>query len=457
MGAAVVASSYAAGPMRTAHADTTSAATEEWTFARLINQARVAQGLAPLGVFAPMVGQAEAWSTTMASNQVLAHDPNIRAEISSVAQPFNGGGENVGEGSGSDNTPEAIHAAFMASPVHHANIMGNWQYVAVGVAFDGSGGAWVTERFLNAPPKPASSQVPVTRLAGASDADTGAAVSRFLYPGSGSARSVVLGRNDVFADALAGGPLASADGGPLLLTDPGSLAAPVLAEIRRVLPAGGPVHLLGGPGALAPAVEQSLRAAGYTTDRLAGSDRFATAVAIARSLGWSGGPAFLASGFSFPDALVAGPAAAQLRAPILLTDPGTLSQATASAIAATPSSPITVVGGTAVVSDAVAAAAGAKQRVGGADRYETSTLMAGQYFPSATQVTFAGGSSWQDALVGAPASARLGAPTLLVAPAPAGSTVGYVDAHAAAETHAWVYGTPDAVPDAALTELFGAA
>ena len=438
-----------------AHADA-SATAAEYAFVRLINRDRMANGLAPLGVFTPLVATAETWSSQMSSSQTLSHDPNIKSEYQQVASPFYSGGENVGEGSGNQATPSDVHTAFMASPVHYANIMGNWQYVAVGVVNDSSGNMWVTERFMSAPTKPATPQIPISRISGATDADTGIAVSRFSYPTAGSATAVVLGRNDVFADALAGGPLASADGGPLLLTNPTTLTQSVLSEIQRVLPKGGPVHILGGTGAIAPGVEAALQSAGYTTDRVAGADRFATAVAVAKAMGYTGGPAFLASAFSYPDALVAGPAAGMLKAPIFITDAGSLSAPTAAALQATPPSSLTVVGGPAVVSDATYAAAGATRRIGGADRYETSTMVADAFFPNASKVAFANGSSWQDALVGAPAGAKSGTPTLLLAsPAAAGSTFAYVVAHINGQVQALAYGSPDTMTPTPLTELYG--
>jgi putative cell wall-binding protein len=56
----------------------------------------------------------------------------------------------------------------------------------------------------------------------------------------------------------------------------------VAVEIRRILPVDKPVYLLGSTGALSQAVEDRVKALGYTTvTRLAGPDRCATALAIA--------------------------------------------------------------------------------------------------------------------------------------------------------------------------------
>ena len=64
----------------------------------------------------------------------------------------------------------------------------------------------------------------VTRVAGVSRITTTTAVSQRGFPNRGSAGAAVLARADGFADALAGGPLAAAKNGPLLVTFPDSLA-----------------------------------------------------------------------------------------------------------------------------------------------------------------------------------------------------------------------------------------
>jgi len=55
---------------------------------------------------------------------------------------------------------------------------------------------------------------------------------------------VVVARDNFFSDALTGGPLADAVNGPLLTTQGANESATIdprtLAEIQRVLPAGGP-------------------------------------------------------------------------------------------------------------------------------------------------------------------------------------------------------------------------
>ena len=124
------------------------------------------------------------------------------------------------------------------------------------------------------------------RLSGADRYQTALDASGQTFA-DGSADGVVLARGDLFADALSGVPLAGAYGGPLLLTPQNQLLPAVLVEIKRVLAPTGTVFLMGGTGALSDTVEAALVAGlpGHQVQRVAGTDRYATAVA-----GGAGGP-----------------------------------------------------------------------------------------------------------------------------------------------------------------------
>ncbi|TLM72398.1 MAG: cell wall-binding repeat-containing protein, partial [Actinobacteria bacterium] len=176
-----------------------------------------------------------------------------------------------------------------------------------------------------------------TRLAGPDRHATAARISfeRFA-DGSldGSAAVVVNGL--AFPDAMAGATLAGALGCPLLTTDPKALSASTRTELRRL--GVDTVYLLGGTGAVTPAVQTALAGMGLSVRRIAGLDRFATAAAIARAADASAAAgtaplAFVASGRAFPDALSASAVAAHSAAPVLLTEPGRLATATAEALA----------------------------------------------------------------------------------------------------------------------------
>ena len=146
-----------------------------------------------------------------------------------------------------------------------------------------------------------------TRLAGADRYATAVAISKATYMPGVPVAYVASGLG--FADALAGAAAAGTAGGPLLTIPGTSLPAATAAELDRLNPA--KIIVLGGTGSVSSAVVTQL--ASHTTGsvtRLAGADRYATAVAISKATYKPGVPvAYVASGLGFADAL-AGAAAA---------------------------------------------------------------------------------------------------------------------------------------------------
>jgi len=183
-----------------------------------------------------------------------------------------------------------------------------------------------------------------------------------------------------------------------------------------------------------PPPTQELIAEGESSVRIAGADRYTTAAQIALEFG-TADVVHIVSGADFPDALSAQlpPAEASTAevplgglwpagamgggaAPTLLTQPDELPDATATALEALSPTTIRIIGGTGAVSAAVAtelAAYGTVERIGGADRYETSALVAAT-FPTGIPLVFvATGEDFPDALAGGAAAARGQAPVLL--------------------------------------------
>ena len=163
------------------------------------------------------------------------------------------------------------------------------------------------------------SDLVIERLSGVSRIETSVAISRDLYPDDTTATAAVLARSDDFADALAGAPFAYERDAPLLLTDRAGLSPATAEELQRVLPSRAVVYLLGGLGALHENVERDVQALGFTTRRLGGDSRFATAADIANESLRRAPDVVVASGSSFPDALAASSPAARDGMPILLT------------------------------------------------------------------------------------------------------------------------------------------
>lgn len=290
---------------------------------------------------------------------------------------------------------------------------------------------------------------PVVRVSGTNRVQTAVATSRGTFPEKRQAPAAVLARDDAYPDALVGGPLAVHKGGPLLLTDGQSLSDATRAELQRVLRPGATVYLLGGRAALGPNLHRQLQDLGHPVVRLAGEDRYATAVTVAsRGLG-NPDVVLEASGLGFADALSAAPAAAAEGAAILLTRGASQADATAEYLASRTGLTRYAVGGPAAGADPDAV------EVAGDDRYGTSTAVAARFFAEPTQLAFASGTTFPDALAGGAAAGLAGAPLLLVPPAGElePSVADYL--HRAADTvgTSLLYGGPAAVSDGVLKEL----
>ncbi|HSI99409.1 MAG TPA: cell wall-binding repeat-containing protein [Patescibacteria group bacterium] len=255
------------------------------------------------------------------------------------------------------------------------------------------------------------------RIAGTDRYGTAAAVSRAHFGPGVPVAYVATGLN--FPDALAAGPAAGIQGGPVLLTDKDRLPPATRDELARLRP--GRIVVLGSTAAVSAYVGQQLQ--GYTSapvQRLQGADRYATAVAVSRSAFAPGvSAAFVATGASFPDALAAGPAAIKARGPVLLTQPGSLPAATRDELKRLAPSTIYVLGGTSSVSEsvrlAIAQATGKPVvRLAGADRFATAAAVSKAFFTLPPSVYLATGLNFPDALAAVPAAGRAASPLLLV-------------------------------------------
>lgn len=263
----------------------------------------------------------------------------------------------------------------------------------------------------------------LTRFAGGASARGEAiTICQTLHPDYTTATRVLLARDDAFADALAGAPLAGDDA--CVLFTPGGPDAPlddtVRAEVDRVLGGQGLVTVLGGDQAVSAQAVDELRGAGYEVDRVAGQTRFETAAMIARRVAERTGAdqAMVAFGGAFPDALVGGAYGAETGIPIVLTGTDELHPSAAQAISDLGLTQVTALGGTAVISDAVVAALPNPRRVAGPNRMATAVaiaeeLWAGRAAPdTAVLLNAEVDDVWILALAGAPLSAALDAPQL---------------------------------------------
>jgi putative cell wall-binding protein len=151
-------------------------------------------------------------------------------------------------------------------------------------------------------------------------------------------------------------------------------------------------------------------------ERLAGEDRYETAVRISQK-GWQNADTVIITrGDDFPDALTGTPLSYKHNSPILLTYPDRLHPLTELELQRLGTKKAIILGGEQAVSLSVENTLKliglSVERYGGADRYETAVEIANALGP-VNKAVVATGETFQDALVAGPYAAREGIPVLL--------------------------------------------
>ncbi|MGI9017400.1 MAG: cell wall-binding repeat-containing protein [Euzebya sp.] len=179
----------------------------------------------------------------------------------------------------------------------------------------------------------------VVRAAGDSRYATAVEVARAANP---DPALIVVADGNTFPDALVGGSLAAAEGGVAILSNGTQLddtASAYLAE-----------H----PDADVLAIGVIAAQAVPDAPSIAGSDAFATSVAVAQQRYPGASGAAIASGTNFPDGLAGGAHAARRGLPLLLSYPDVLPDSVAGYLSgAAPLSPIFMYGGVVALSNQV--------------------------------------------------------------------------------------------------------
>jgi uncharacterized protein YkwD len=115
-------------------------------FLQLLNQERAAAGRAPLQSHPNLVRDARAWSGVMAQQNRLFHTSTLASDTTRSIPDWTRAGENVGRGW----SVETLHSSFVASASHYANVVGDFNYVGVGVVYTADR-TYVTFRFAKGP------------------------------------------------------------------------------------------------------------------------------------------------------------------------------------------------------------------------------------------------------------------------------------------------------------------
>lgn len=269
-----------------------------------------------------------------------------------------------------------------------------------------------------------------TRLAGATRLETAVALSQSAHV-AGSARAVIVVPADSHVEALVAAPLAGLLDAPILLSGPDGLAPVVAVEIERLGPDS--AYVIGSHAQLGEQVTQDLKDAGVVNQaRIEAENRYALSAAVAAEvLSYptpAGTGAILALGDAedasraWPDALSASAWAARTNTPVLLTEGDRLPQAVRDFLDARRPALVSVVGGTAAITEEVAVAAADAadaelRRLAGPTRYGTSVAVADAAREAGlddSNIWVATGRNFPDALAAGPAAALSRSPLVLI-------------------------------------------
>jgi putative cell wall-binding protein len=262
------------------------------------------------------------------------------------------------------------------------------------------------------------------------DADSNAEAATYWsqeqFQNNATSDTVLLGRDDEFADSLSSGGLQCEEDAPLLLTDTDALTDITRDEMERL--DANSVTILGGPTAVSEDVEQELTDEGFTVDRVSGTTRVETAIDIADTFFADADTAIVARAYgdesdptrAFADALAAGAAACEDDIPVLLTQTEELNENLEAYLTSSGMENVIIVGGTGAVSqtteDDIEALGIDTERVSGTNRAATAVEIADRFFPDPQGVTLVDGfqdNSWASGFPAARFSAVNDSPILL--------------------------------------------
>lgn len=254
----------------------------------------------------------------------------------------------------------------------------------------------------------------VQRISGENRVQTSIEVSKKMF--KEGTNKVVLANQDNYSDVLTAAPFAKANNASLLYISSNSISKEVMSEIARLKAK--EITIIGGEKSVDEGLKKELEKRNFKVDRLSGSDRYKTSAKIAAKLiGDKTTTLEIASGENYADALSLNNAAEKDKAPILLVRVNAIDKSVEDVIKSSKASLINIAGGEKSVSENTKAnikkiSNATVNRMGGADRYETSILLA-KYSGAKEVVVVASGENFADALVAAPFSAKQNGAILL--------------------------------------------
>ncbi len=297
----------------------------------------------------------------------------------------------------------------------------------------------------------------VSRVTGSDRYGYAAAISRSAFA---TATVAVLVGDDSWVDAFSAAPLAHLLGGPVLVSARNSLPASTKTELARLGVTR--IVIVGDSSDVSTSLRRSL-ARRYAVTRVSGSDRYATANAVAREIAKLSGGVLadgraVVVGDSFTAALAGSSVAAREGWPLLYTKKSAVPSATRSTLAAIGASSTLVVGSASSVSAAAAeqlphATRAPGSGLGIATGLATWALTTRPASFSGERVYLANSTRWA-AVLGLPAaSAEVGGLTLVTTPSLASAVEEYYEANDEVAVTTRVTATSAGVSPAAVSRI----
>ena len=245
----------------------------------------------------------------------------------------------------------------------------------------------------------------VERISGTDRYETCVNISKKAYK---SSEVAILASGQKIQDALASGGVAAKLKAPLLLTQKDRLPSVVLDELKRLNVK--KIILVGGQESISRSLENQLDNI-YKVERVSGIDRYETSIKLAEVINKYTKQENIIVNGNTVDALTAGAVAAKLNRSIILTNGVNLPEGANRVV--NPASPNNIIIG-GISSINIEGLKG--ERIGGSDRYETSTKIAEKYYAGKTnKALLANGVNSIDALSAINLVVSENAPVLLTA------------------------------------------
>ena len=300
----------------------------------------------------------------------------------------------------------------------------------------------------------------VVRISGSNRWQTALKVADEMKANLGATKfdAIIVASGSSFADALSGSYLATVKNAPILLSwgsggNYAYLDSDNVDYIKDNLAADGTVYILGGEKAVPASYEEAL--SGFNVKRLGGADRFETNLLILKEAGIAPGDEILVcTSTNFADSL----SASATGKPILLVynESGKLRDVQVKYLSTLKDNSFCIIGGENAVCKALETAIGAygtTDRLAGANRFETSVMIAKTYFQTPDTMVLAYAWNYPDGLCGGALAYSMNAPLILTMDKYEAEAVAY-----AARKHidsGIVLGGDALVSDATVRMIFG--